>query len=403
MSENLFHGYLMDLDGIQEIDGPMCIFISDMSGFTRLVKKLGPIHYTSLIMKMRKLSVPVLQKYGVYHFYFEADNIWALFRDPVSAVQAAREMLNLIGLHNQTVKDPDFRVKLSGVGLHYGDGIVKDNEGKFFGKCVSVAFKMGEDLCEDSEILVSDKVYEIIKLHDDFKNETFTVDHCDEYGGFDCYHYRNFSSEHNPHRFELHHIEKYYEGDNPINEFLSRLEPGVDVVKLDQTLSIKYEQEDVVSVMFGVEWNSIIEKYNVLHMIKVQNIFLNLLRTVFESKGGRQMSSLIFFFNDAKNAVEACIEARRQILEDLNKKEETNIPLKGFGLHVGKVLVVDGTDVLFGDPINSSSKLGEDIAEGEEINLTDTIFNLVSAKEHNIGFTPKVKEISNVTFNYYSC
>jgi len=115
------------------------------------------------------------------------------------------------------------------------------------------------------------------------------------------------------------------------------------------------------------------------------------------------MSPMIFFFNDPRNAVEACYEARRLILEEMNHQEETSIPLRAFGMHIGKVLVVEGTDILFGDPINTSSKLGEDIGENMEINLSDTVYNLVKDTETTIAFTAKVKDLSHVHFNYYSC
>jgi len=190
---------------------------------------------------------------------------------------------------------------------------------------------------------------------------------------------------------------------SPINLFLSRLEVDADLVKIDQEISSKYESENIISVMYGVDWEAIIENYDVAHSLRVQKKFLSLLNRVFHSNEGTQMSHLIFFFDDPVKALEACIEARREIVEVLNANEEDMVPLKGFGLHIGKVLVVEGTDILFGDPINTSSKLGEDIAEDMEINITDTIYNIVKDRETDIQFTAKVKDLSGVHFNYYSC
>jgi len=39
----------------------------------------------------------------------------------------------------------------------------------------------------------------------------------------------------------------------------------------------------------------------------------------------------------------------------------------GYGLHHGQMLFIEGTDIHWGDPVNTSSKLGQDIAESGEI------------------------------------
>jgi len=384
---------------IEEVKGPVCIFISDMSGFTSLVKKLGVIHFTSLLLKMRKVGVPILESYDVYHIFFEADNIWALFRDPINAVLAACDFLHCLKIYNESVSNFDFKVRLSGIGLHYGEGVFKDKEGKFYGKDVNIGFKVGEDLCEGGEVLVTQRLYDIIISHEAFKDVEFIKDHSDDFGGFDYYHLRGDTV----YKFQPSDIGPYYEEPNQKNEFLSRLETNALIGDIDQSIREKYEKLDVASVMFGVDWDDIIDKHGVLHMLQVQSQFLSMLDRVFGNRGGKQMSPLIFFFDDPVKAVEGCIEARNIIVNEMNKDDKTSVPLKGFGVHIGLALHVPGTDILFGDPINVSSKLAEDIAEDMEINITGLVISRIKDIDLGVEFTPKTKETSGVTFNYFSC
>jgi len=56
-----------------------------------------------------------------------------------------------------------FKVKLNGIGLHSGKGVIIDNGDKLHGDVFNQAYKIGEDLCEGGGILVSDEVYSRVK------------------------------------------------------------------------------------------------------------------------------------------------------------------------------------------------------------------------------------------------
>ena len=45
----------------------------------------------------------------------------------------------------------------------------------------------------------------------------------------------------------------------------------------------------------------------------------------------------------------------------------------GFGMHHGNMLFIEGTDVHWGDPVNTSSKLGQDLARGGELLVSKTV------------------------------
>jgi adenylate cyclase len=136
--------------------GEVAVFISDMVGFTSTTRRLGIIHYASLILKMRSLFLPVLRQFEAIHIFTEADNLWVVFPDVSSATAAAFEGLRVLQEYNEGQSNEDFHIRLSGVGIHSGEGVWLDKkEGKIFGNVVDKAFRLGEDLCEDGEVLLS--------------------------------------------------------------------------------------------------------------------------------------------------------------------------------------------------------------------------------------------------------
>ena len=52
--------------------------------------------------------------------------------------------------------------------------------------------------------------------------------------------------------------------------------------------------------------------------------------------------------------------------------------LSGFCIHLGKMLFLSGTDVHWGDPVNTASKLGQDLASEGEILLSRPAYDVVS-------------------------
>merc|ERR1719265_2685103 len=46
------------------VDSHVGIIVSDMSGFTRLTREHGIVHFTSIIVRMRQICLPILHRYG---------------------------------------------------------------------------------------------------------------------------------------------------------------------------------------------------------------------------------------------------------------------------------------------------------------------------------------------------
>jgi len=128
----------------------------DMSGFSLLVQRYGIIHYLSMIRRMQQTTAPIVKQFQGQVVKYEADNLYAVFDDPALAVQAATSIN--IALNAMNILTEDSRDLFVSIGLAQGK-IILIPEKDMFGDAVNIASKMGEDLAERSEILVTKEVH----------------------------------------------------------------------------------------------------------------------------------------------------------------------------------------------------------------------------------------------------
>src|SRR5512145_3556253 len=75
-----------------EFGAEYAVFVLDMSGFSLLTRKYGIVHYLSMVRRMQLTTKPIVKSYGGSMIKYEADNCFAVFPDPLSAVNAAIAM-----------------------------------------------------------------------------------------------------------------------------------------------------------------------------------------------------------------------------------------------------------------------------------------------------------------------
>lgn len=147
-------------DRVEEIDAlirkaferRVAILVLDMSGFSRLTIEYGIIHYLAMIEQMDSSSRPAVTGNHGQVIKQEADNLFAVFDTPAHAVEGALDIFRAFDAVNAVV--PDSRDLFGSVGIGYGDTLVI-GEDDMFGSEVNLASKLGEDLAERSEILLT--------------------------------------------------------------------------------------------------------------------------------------------------------------------------------------------------------------------------------------------------------
>ncbi len=135
-----------------EFGAEQTVFVLDMSGFSLLSRKYGIVHYLSMVRRMQLTAGPVVKSCGGRVVKFEADNCFAVFPEPAEAVRAAIAMHIAFDAANiLTPSELDIKVAC---GIDCGRILLLGQE-DCFGDAVNRASKLGEDVANSCEILVT--------------------------------------------------------------------------------------------------------------------------------------------------------------------------------------------------------------------------------------------------------
>ena len=138
------------------------VLVLDMSGFSTTTDRHGIVYFLSLIRKMNRMAEPVIEKFDGTVVKFEADDVFAVFANCKNAIDAALA-LNMAYDAVNMISDSGEEIHIK-VGIDFGTIIlIDDNEilqgWDLYGDAVNRASKLGEDLAERSEILVTEEAF----------------------------------------------------------------------------------------------------------------------------------------------------------------------------------------------------------------------------------------------------
>ncbi len=132
------------------------VMVLDMSGFSRMALRHGVLHFLSIVCRMTDLSDPLLQRSGGVRIKQEADNLFAVFDSVDAAVACAQAILHAMKQGNAGCTDD--HCLYASIGIGWGDVLLIDGR-DFFGTEVNLACKLGEDLAQSGEILLTDSAF----------------------------------------------------------------------------------------------------------------------------------------------------------------------------------------------------------------------------------------------------
>jgi len=155
-----------------EFGAEYAVFVLDMSGFSLLTRKYGIVHYLSMVRRMQLTTKPIVKSYDGSMIKYEADNCFAVFPDPLSAVNAAIAMQHAFRAANLLTSD-DLDIHIS-CGIDYGKVLIIGHE-DCFGDPVNRASKMGEDVACNGEILITKEAMQMIPAEAGIKAREMNV------------------------------------------------------------------------------------------------------------------------------------------------------------------------------------------------------------------------------------
>jgi adenylate cyclase len=163
---------------------------------------------------------------------------------------------------------------------------------------------------------------------------------------------------------------------------------------------------------FGVEgaafisdmasFSSTSRKIGVCHFLKLIHRTRQIMAPIIESNNGLLLKfdadNCYAYFKNTDDAINASFEVNAAIFASNNKSDLAEQIYLSVGIDVGRILLVGDVD-FFGDPVNTSSKLGEDLGVRDEVLITER------ALEHSNFEIPELAErmvarISEIEIQY---
>ena len=139
------------------------ILVLDMSGFTRATQRGDLISYLLMINQMQKLAIPAVEEFGGIFVRADHDNLTCLFDDVLPAIDAARAITSRLETVNVVL--PADRELYVAIGIGYGFILNVENQ-IIYGNQVNLASKLGEDIGQLGDILLTENAYQNIKDSD---------------------------------------------------------------------------------------------------------------------------------------------------------------------------------------------------------------------------------------------
>ena len=147
------------------------LLVLDMTGFSQITQEQGIVTFLAMVQHMQDITAAEIDVHGGQVIKFFSDNCFACFEDPQEAVECAAAIIRAHREVNRSLEQP---VHIC-IGIDYGEFLLIKS-GECFGNTVNRACKLGEDIAESEELLITRETREAMSEPDKFTMEprTFT-------------------------------------------------------------------------------------------------------------------------------------------------------------------------------------------------------------------------------------
>jgi class 3 adenylate cyclase len=128
------------------------VVFTDLSGFSRQVAKFGIIHFLQIIREQQRMLLPLVGAHDGILIKAEADSFLLLFKKPQQALRCCVAMQKACQTYSARRAAEEQVILCCGIGF---GRILKIGDDDVFGHEVNLASKLGEDVAEANEILVT--------------------------------------------------------------------------------------------------------------------------------------------------------------------------------------------------------------------------------------------------------
>jgi class 3 adenylate cyclase len=146
----------IDAQIVDHFEAQRAILVLDMCGFSRLTIRHGIIHYLAMIRRMQTSVLPLLTVGRGKLVKTEADNVFVTFASVPDALRTAHKIQATLQRAN-AVLPADWDVHV-GIGIGFGP-LLMIGDDDVFGSEMNLASKLGEDLAEAGDVLLTEAAY----------------------------------------------------------------------------------------------------------------------------------------------------------------------------------------------------------------------------------------------------
>lgn len=137
------------------------IIVLDMSGFSRTTQRHGIAAFLLMVHQMKRLALPEIEDKAGLLVKAEADNLYCLFDRTDDAVRAGRAIVRQLNAANLIL--PEDRRLYASIGIGYGP-VLNIDDSDLFGDEMNLTCKLGEDIAQRSEILLTEGAHATLTL-----------------------------------------------------------------------------------------------------------------------------------------------------------------------------------------------------------------------------------------------
>ena len=147
----------------QDFGETCALMVLDSTGFTRITREKGSLFYLYHISNMRRKCRELFPEFNAIDFRFHADNAFAEFESVQQAIDFAAAITRYFAEEQISLGNEIFQ---SCIGIGYGPVVRCDIEG-VFGDEMNVTCKLGEDVAEAGEILLTENAFKNCDVSED--------------------------------------------------------------------------------------------------------------------------------------------------------------------------------------------------------------------------------------------
>ena len=139
------------------------VMVLDMSGFSRTTQRDGIVPFLLMIHQMKLVARPAVAAHRGEIVKEEADNLFCLFGTVMDAVATSRDITERLAVVNLLL--PERKRLYVSIGIGFGRILNIENQ-DLFGDEINVASKLGEDIAQMGQILLTQSAAQAVSDSD---------------------------------------------------------------------------------------------------------------------------------------------------------------------------------------------------------------------------------------------